>query len=54
MQKRYSVNFIGSFCLGRFDTISECNRHIRASNEYGFYQIVDNRTGIAVKEGERK
>jgi hypothetical protein len=52
MSKRFSANKVGGFGLGDFSSVKLAKDAIKATGEYGLYQIVDNSTGLAVWVGK--
>jgi hypothetical protein len=52
MSDRYSAVKVGGFRIGDFSSIAKAKKAIKACKDYGFYQVIDNRTGYAVWEGD--
>jgi hypothetical protein len=48
---KYSLVKVGGFRVGDYSSIAKCKKALKDEKEEGFYQIIDNSTGIAVWEG---
>lgn len=51
---KYSLVKVGGFRIGDYPSIAAAKRAFKEEEEVGFYQIIDNSTGFAVWEGDKK